>query len=66
MVTAGQAESIFRRLPGEKRLEWFAGVGHGPLLAPGPEQWKQAVSGFLADVLRPAPQGRHAGDDVTG
>ncbi len=55
MVTAEQAESIFRRLPGPKRLEWFAGVGHGPLLAPAPEQWKQAVSEFLAGVLRPAP-----------
>jgi alpha-beta hydrolase superfamily lysophospholipase len=55
MVTAAQAESVFRRLAGPKRLEWFAGVGHGPLLAPAPEQWKQAVSGFLADALRPAP-----------
>jgi hypothetical protein len=50
MVTAEQAEAIFRRLPGPKRLEWFAGVGHGPLLAPAPEQWRQAVSRLLADV----------------
>jgi alpha-beta hydrolase superfamily lysophospholipase len=55
MVTAAQAETIFARLAGPKRLEWFAGVGHGPLLAPAPEQWKQAVSEFLADALRPAP-----------
>ena len=55
MVTAAQAETIFDRLPGPKRLEWFAGVGHGPLLAPAPEQWNQAVSQFLTDALRPAP-----------
>jgi alpha-beta hydrolase superfamily lysophospholipase len=55
MVTAGQLESIFRRLPGPKRLEWFADVGHGPLLAPHPGQWKQAVSQFLADALRAGP-----------
>jgi alpha-beta hydrolase superfamily lysophospholipase len=55
MVTAAQAESVFERLPGPKRVEWFAGVGHGPLLAPAPGQWKRAVSGFLTGALRPAP-----------
>jgi alpha-beta hydrolase superfamily lysophospholipase len=58
MVTAEQAEAIFRRLPGQKRLEWFADVGHGPLLAPHPGQWRQAVSQFLGDVL-----GRSGGSD---
>jgi alpha-beta hydrolase superfamily lysophospholipase len=54
MVTAAQAEAIFRRLPGPKRLEWFADVGHGPLLGPRPEQWRQAVSQFLTEAVAAA------------
>jgi hypothetical protein len=47
-VTQEHAETIFHNLGGEKEFQVFAEVGHESYFAKCPEQWKKAVSTFLA------------------
>jgi pimeloyl-ACP methyl ester carboxylesterase len=46
-VTDAQAQNLYDRLSGPKRLEVFGDCGHCNFLANHPERWKQSVSEFL-------------------
>lgn len=46
-VTATQSEQIFARLAGEKHQLRFDHLGHGGFLELRPDEWRQAVAGFL-------------------
>jgi alpha-beta hydrolase superfamily lysophospholipase len=48
-VRVDEARAIFDALQGPKRLQVFAGVGHDSCLRHRPEEWKDAVAGFLAE-----------------
>lgn len=53
-VAREQAQAIFDKLAGEKKLEWFAGIGHRPYLMHRPEQWRRSVGDFLAQHVEKA------------
>jgi len=58
-VRRDEATAIFDALEGPKTLRFFAGVGHGSCLRGRPDEWKEAVSRFLDQVLlRRPPQSR--------
>jgi uncharacterized protein len=54
-VTPEEARAIFEGLRGPKTLRFLAGVGHDSCLRRRPDEWKNAVSEFLNQVLGGRP-----------
>jgi alpha-beta hydrolase superfamily lysophospholipase len=51
-ATLAEAQRVFDRLGGDKRLHVFEGLGHESFLSRRPREWREQVTAFLAEVER--------------
>jgi pimeloyl-ACP methyl ester carboxylesterase len=52
-----EARQVFAAVPGPapKHFREFAGLGHEPALSRFPDQWKEAITSFLAEIEKTEP-----------
>jgi uncharacterized protein len=49
-VSVSECRSVFEALPGRKRFELFAGVGHEACCRSSPDHWRREISAFLDSI----------------